>query len=946
MKVLKILFVLLFTILATVITYAQGGKISGKVTEKGTGEPMPGVNIILLGTEMGAATDFNGEYFILNIPPGTYELKASTIGYKTVTQTNVVVNVNHTTEIDFELEETVYEFDESIVVTSERPLIEKDQTSTRHFVSSEEISVRPTTQLTEVLRTLPGIDVDAQGQLTVRRGTLDQVAFLIDGIRASNPLNYDPYTNINLSSIQELEIITGAFNAEYGQAQSGVFNIITKEGSQKFTGYAEMRYIPPYKPHWGTPLYDYSSTRYWENTHARHLQWWIDNPDMWVDPNGTPGNDPNSIFTPEEAYQHYLSTHQPLTNYTDEGGYQTELALGGPTPLKNLFFFVTGKYRNVPPVTGNSFRDRGTWIDGTAKLTYSLSPQMKFLASAFYGEANTNIGMEYFNGEFINAYGLESKYAYHDFYGFPESRANGQILQFTHVLGTNSFYVLQLSRNFRYQSQSTFPGDEDGWETGGPIHDNLRAVDEFGNPIPGGYQNIIGLHTSGYYYRGEDKNTDLTLSGDYTSQINSSFQIKGGGDFTYYILDRFQEAKAFNAVEKETYHPYEGNVYFQTKLEFEGLIINAGLRYDFYNPNDKKFLDPFDPFGTHNLQPGQTPVQRTEPTSTFSQLSPRLGVSHPISENTVLHFSYGHFFQRANFGDYGEGLAVSGILNTYVDTSGNFLIPFGLGNRDLKPRKTVAYELGIEHSIGDLVADITAFYKDITQTIRTIRVITYDRVIYRTSGNGDYGDAKGIEISIRKPLSNYWGGYLNYTYTTGINGRSGDPGVIVAPGVNFPAGQQDYIGDEIIYDRPRLKFGITIATPSDFDFLYGILSDMQFAIDYQIYYPNRNISDDVFTEAGKLYERSADKNADIRLRKEIDFGFIRPAFFVEIKNAFTDKWTNLNMVKSASPEDRVKFINSGFEDFPETENDGSPFPDQLIYRNLPRQIIFGVSFSF
>src|SRR5690606_41750088 len=94
MKVLKILFVLLFTILATVITYAQGGKISGKVTEKGTGEPMPGVNIILLGTEMGAATDFNGEYFILNIPPGTYELKASTIGYKTVTQTNVVVSVN------------------------------------------------------------------------------------------------------------------------------------------------------------------------------------------------------------------------------------------------------------------------------------------------------------------------------------------------------------------------------------------------------------------------------------------------------------------------------------------------------------------------------------------------------------------------------------------------------------------------------------------------------------------------------------------------------------------------------------------------------------------------------------------------------------------------------------------------------------------------------------
>jgi outer membrane receptor protein involved in Fe transport len=283
-----------------------------------------------------------------------------------------------------------------------------------------------------------------------------------------------------------------------------------------------------------------------------------------------------------------------------------------------------------------------------------------------------------------------------------------------------------------------------------------------------------------------------------------------------------------------------------------------------------------------------------------------------------------------------------------VDTTGNFLIPYGLGNRDLKPRKTVAYELGIEHSIGHLVGDITFFYKDITQTVRTIRVQGLGGN-YRTSGNGDYADSKGIEVSIRKPLSNYWGGYLNYTYTTGIEGRSGDASVKRDPrlppsGVNPDAFLS---GDYIVYDRPRLKFGITIATPSDFDFLNGVFSDIQFAIDYQVYYPNRNIADDVFSQAGRLYERSSDKNADIRIRKEIDFGFIHPAFFVEIKNAFNDKWVNLNIVRSeVAQEDVVRFINSGLEDFPATLNDGSPFPDQLIYRNLPRQIIFGVSFSY
>ena len=950
LKTALILFMFLFGLLLTQDGLASsGGKLTGIITDAGTGDPMPGVNVQIVGQSMGAATDINGEYFILNVPPGTYKVKASIIGYKSIIKTGVEVSINHTTEIDFKMEETVIELDESVVVTAERPLVEKDLTSSRHFVSAEEIAVRPTTQFTEVLSTLPGIDRNAAGELTVRRGSIDQVAFLIDGMRASNPLNYQPYTNINLSSIQEMEIITGAFNAEYGQAQSGVFNIVTKEGSNKFEGYAEMRYIPAHLPHWGTAFYDYSSPRYWENSHARHLQWWIDNPDQWVDLNGTLGNDPASQFTPEEAYAHYMKTHQPLNHYTNEAGYQTEVSLGGPTPLKDLFFFVTGKYRNVPPVTGNSYRNRGTWFDGTAKLTYSLTPQMKFMASGFYGEANTNAGMEYMNSAFISSYGLESKYAYYDFAGYPENSNNGQTLQFTHVLGQNTFYVLQLSRVFDYTAQSTFPGDADGWDTGAPEHDILRAKDSLGNIIKWANDNIIGLHTSGYYYRGHDKNTNYTFSGDVTSQLSAKTQIKAGGDFEYYILNRFQEAKANRAIENSVYHPYEGNVYAQTKLEFEGLVVNAGLRFDFYNPNDKKYLDPFDPLGIIAAQQNDTTaVAKTEPTSTFSQLSPRIGISHPISENTVLHFSYGHFFQRANFGDYGEGTYVSGILNTYItDPQTGSPTVFNLGNRDLKPRKTVEYELGIEHNLSGIVLDVTAYYKDITQTVRTITIITRDRGQYKTSGNGDYGDSKGVEISITKPLTGYWGGYLNYTFTSGIYGRSGDPTKIVAPGLDIPVGQDYNIGDQIIYDEPKLKFGLTFATPSDFNFLGGIFKDMLFSIDYQIYYPNKNIASDVYSEAGAQYERNADKNADIRIRKEIDLGFIRPAFFVEIRNAFNDTWTNLDIVKQmASPEDRVAFANSNFSIYPAVDKNGAPFPDMLMYRNLPRQITFGVSFSY
>lgn len=950
---------LLFTILLLIILnsgsflFAAGGKLVGKIVDSDTGEPLVGVNVLIVGLNLGAATDKEGDYLILNIPPGKYNVRATLVGYTKVTQTNVEINLNHTTTLNFQLKETVLELDESVVVTADRPLVELDRTSTRHYVTATEISMRPTDQLTTLLSTLPGIDVNAAGEIVVRRGTLDQVAFVIDGIRARNPLDFQPYTNINLSAIQELEIITGGFNAEYGEAQSGVFNIVTKDGSNKLEGYTEFRYIPPGLKHWGTALYDYSTPRFWENTHARHLQWWIDNPQFWVDPNGVAGNDPNCSWTPQDAYADYMNTHKPLTNYADLSGYQTEFSFGGPTPLEDLFFFFTGKFRTTPPISGNSYLDRGYWYDGTLKLTYKLSDNIKIMTSGFYSKSESSYGMEWIT--FDN--GFENKYAYYDFPGFPENNSDGQTIKMTHVLDQNTFYELQLSRYYRFRSQSTFPGDENGWETGSPIYDRLRALNPDGSPVSGGYNNIIGLHTTGYYYRGTDKNTDYTFSGDLISQVKKQWQIKTGFDFTYYNINRYQEGKAYNIIEEATYNPYEGDIYFQNKLEFEGLIMNVGLRLDFYNPNDYVYKNVFDPFDLIQSQlENRAPKPLKEKTKLFGQLSPRIGISHPISERTVLHFSYGHFFQRAVFGDYGEGTGssapgqtVSGILNTYlVRTSSGDLVPYNLGNRELKPRKTVGYELGIEHNIGGLVTNITAFYKDYSNTIRTVRVFTDDGTMYLTTGNSNYEDAKGVEVSLRKPLSGFWGGYLNYSWSTGIAGRSGDPDILASPKSGIQSRVTDYVGDAILYDPARLKFGLVLASPKDFSFLWGIFANTQLSLDYQVYYPHEKIIYDNFSEGGKAYIRSADKNADIRIRKEITLGGFNLALFMEVHNAFNDKHTNLQIINSttASIQDRVNFVNSHFDVFPELTPEGGAFPDVIKYRNLPRSINIGVAIGF
>jgi outer membrane receptor protein involved in Fe transport len=568
--------------------------------------------------------------------------------------------------------------------------------------------------------------------------------------------------------------------------------------------------------------------------------------------------------------------------------------------------------------------------------------------SGFYNFANTGDGVESLNSDWLSGYGLKNKYAFYDFAGYPTSHTDGETIQFTHVLSPSTFYQIQLSRIFDYQSQGTFPNDTAGWDYAAPSYDYIRAVDSLGDPISGGYNDLVGFNTTGYYYRGRDENQSLTLTGDIISQVNKFWQIKGGTGFTYFTLKRYQDSKAFNAIEDETYRPYEGYAYFQNKLEFEGLIMNIGLRYDFYNVNDIVYVNPFDPLDIYGAYlTNSVPVPLTKKTSTYGQFSPRIGISHPISENTVLHFSYGHFFQRANFGDYGEGYEVTGLLNTYLNKStGGYPAPFNLGNRLLQPRKTVEYEVGIQHNIKGLVIDVTAFYKDITNTVRNVTVYVEGGGKYLTDGNGDYGDAKGVEISIRKPLTQYWGCYLNYSWSTGIQGRSGAPDIIVAPGADVQAGAPQNIGDALVFIPSKLKFGFTVATPSDVSLLGGIFSNMQFSLDDQIYYPNTNIGSDVFPEAGKLYVRPAYKNVDLRIRKEFDIGALRPAIFLEVRNAFNDQWVNLDIVKSAAPADRVKFINSGFRIFPEKNTDGSVFTNQLAYYNLPRQIIFGINVGF
>ena len=213
------------------VTFAQTGKITGRVVDGTTNEPLPFVNVLIIGTNVGAATDIDGYYTIIGVRPGTYSMKASAIGYNSVTSTNVKVSIDLTTKVDFQLFETSVELKEEVVVIAKKPLVTKDLTSTTAIISSDEIKLLPITEFQEVLNLKAGIVGGS-----VRGGRRGEVVYAIDGVPVTDVFDGSTVVDVNANSIDELQFISGAFNAEYGKALSGYVNIATQEGGNQFKG--------------------------------------------------------------------------------------------------------------------------------------------------------------------------------------------------------------------------------------------------------------------------------------------------------------------------------------------------------------------------------------------------------------------------------------------------------------------------------------------------------------------------------------------------------------------------------------------------------------------------------------------------------------------------------------------------------------------------------------
>ncbi|HDP99197.1 MAG TPA: TonB-dependent receptor [bacterium] len=731
------------------------GKIAGMVKDKQTGEALIGANVIIEGTTYGAATDVEGYYFIINIPPGKYRVKAMMMGYKTLIQNDVQVVIDLTTKLDFSLEQTVLE-GEIIEITAERPLIEKDVTSSSTVTTSDQIDKMPVSSFSEVLVTTPGFVESGTGlnrEINVRGGRTNELAFMIDGFYVEDPLMGGMGSDVANVGISELAVMTGTFNAEYGEAMSGVLNIVTKEGGSNYSGRVRFFTDKNMNPHSYKYPYKY-----------------LDENGRWVDKDGEPVTAAyNPQSTPGINIFDEKFWERRTKEVSDFNTFHTEVDFGGPIPLLGMgnSFFIAGDALDTDTYLGWTGQPYRKERRANAKLALRPFNSVKLVFGAVGGQ------QRYRNYSHTNKYTPQNLGTNYD----TNLMLNGTL---THQLSAKTFYTIKSSifsthrAYYRYKAEDFFSmQDENGdwqiWNEDG-VYTGLAAPSYADQEYE--FNTVVFLDsvwTSGGGAVWEDRDNKI-ISGkfDLTSQITRVHQIKLGFELKETQLSYHYVSGPYRVipnVEKYEHKPIEGSVYLQDKMEFEnlGIVVNAGVRLDYMDTRAKYIFDPLKPTAEYVIDP-LTGEERQNMVDADKKLhiSPRLGFAHPIMDKAVLHFAYGHFYQvpqysylflTENLDDPNYPFPNMAISQIYTR----------LGNANLKPEKTIAYEMGVATILAeDISLDVTFFYKNIYDytTFRRYQAVP---VQYHRFINQDYANAKGVEVTLKKRFSNYFGGQVNYT---------------------------------------------------------------------------------------------------------------------------------------------------------------------------------------
>ncbi|MBK7632322.1 MAG: TonB-dependent receptor [Ignavibacteriales bacterium] len=717
-----IFLMLLFSITSAMLNAQTTGKLSGVVADE-NGEPLIGANVLIDGTNQGAATDFEGYYNIINIRTGTYTIIFRYLGFQSQLISNVRISADQTTKLNATLNSEAI-VGEEVIVVAKKPLVEFNQTSSVSSINKDDIKSLPIQSLEEIVNLQAGV-VDGH----FRGGRIGEVQYQVDGVTANNPFdNKSILPQLDRSAIEEVQVISGTFDAKYGQAMSGVVNTVLKSGSDKFEFSAE------------TFFGDYYTT----------------DTDRY----------PN------------VNKYKPLTiqNY--------QLSVSGPTGLPQTTFFANGrKYynggylfgtRKFTPFDKNDFENKilnstgdnalvnmntdDEW-SGQAKLTNTLIKDIQLSYQIIYNYAERQ---DYNQAYRLNPDGIKTNYT--------TSISHG--LAFTHTISPEMFYKINIRQNiFKYADYKY----EDLYD---PRYIEAGRSKGDANYEDGAF--IQGLDLG----RFKQETNSLIIKGDYTLQANKYNFVEAGVEGQYsdvlfgppgffvdfYINDQvvlYPFEEFYRTPGLRSYYPKQFAVYLQDRIEIGDLVVRAGLRYEYYDAASVVPSNLQNPANSIEDAPPSTYI----PTTIKNALAPRLGLSFPISDAASVYFSYGHFYQLP-----GLNLLYSNSDYSVLEDLQAGGIDYGvMGNPDLKPEFTIQYEFGLKQSISDFLGvQLSFFYKDIRDLLGVEFVDTYTAASYSRFTNIDYGSVTGFTLSAFQKDINNFNTSIDYTLQF-AQGNSSDP---------------------------------------------------------------------------------------------------------------------------------------------------------------------------
>ena len=913
----KLILFLSVLILNYSFLFAQNqfkGKIEGVVTDINTGESLPGVNIVIKGTYMGAATDPNGRYVINNVSPGQFDIKVSMIGYKIQLKTGVKVIAGESLTINFELEESVLAFGQEVVVIGKRPLLEVDLTASEEHFTADEIENKIVENVNDIIAQQAGV-VKSDNEIHIRGGRADESLYIVDGISIKDPLSgYGNTLYINSDAIKELKVITGGFNAEYGQAMSGVIDVVTKEGSQNFTGGITLK-----TDHFGFDLIDNFNTQIVEFS-----------------------------FGGPELFTNYLL---PAIGLKIPG--QLSFFLSGYGNISDTYLTQASKL--FPSRSGlNTFapRQENDWhILG--KLSWKINPNQKLSISY---DRSLNINQGFFRSYVIsrNYYPYQYSKNLENYPTFTSEAILGN-LSWMHTISSRTFYEITLG-NFYNSTHSSVQNKH--WTE---YTERLDLAPIRYLPGPGGDMIIRrgdGFYDYGDYGQWYDYYADTwTLKADITSQITQKHHVKAGieNDYTEMqvvdIIDPWVDSGAGYGRSYDIYHVFSdaGTFYIQDRITYEGMIVNIGLRYDYWFPG--KFVqDAIDDPETIIISDAARKRFKDDTFEIFGyrgkgHLSPRIGISHPVTDRDVLYFHYGHFSQRPR-GQYVYAKLKSTSAATYQL----------FGNPNLNPTTSVSYELGIKHKFNEnLVAEFKAYYKDMFDYASAERISMENprlgNISYLMYMNMDYARSKGIEIRIKQRYARYLTGTLNYTYAVskGKSSKPTDNLLVQAGKISEKPLKENFLG----WDRPfRLTLDLNFFVGENESFpIFGWKIPEQWGISthWEIESGKRyteliDIEQEIYDSANP-YTKMAPywHQLDFRIYKYFDLMGMNFSFLIQVENALDAKIPRIiNPYTGREYRPGDILTKSYTRDINPAPN---PIENPSKYR-WPRTVRFGLSMKF